>query len=103
MFRKALSDNPGESPFINDSSKIRCPVCLRDFPAMKLVICGITSIRLDKGSISVGRKEICSSLVSEIQVQFHRIGCETYIIPQGVNGTYRWEKKKWCQLRHFTR
>ena len=67
---------------------------------LNLVICEGPSIRLDKGSISVGRDEIGSSLVGNNHVLFQRTGCETYSIPQGVNGTYRWEKNKWCQLKN---
>ncbi|MCD4656245.1 MAG: protein kinase [Planctomycetes bacterium] len=125
LLRRALSDNPSKrpymqewldtlldafnkihqcnecgAPFVNDSSKFRCPTCLKVLPSLKLVISGGPSIRLDRASINIGREEIGSSMVSNNHATIERTGCETYIIPQGVNGTYRWEKKKWCQLKN---
>ena len=126
LLRRALSDNPSDrpymqewlsvlldafnkihqcnecgAPFVNDSSKFRCPTCLKDFPTLKIVITGGPSIRLDRASIEIGREEIGSSLVSNIHATIERAGCETYIIPKGINGTYRWEKNKWCQLDNY--
>ena len=85
---------------MNDSSKFRCPVCSRSFPALKLVITEGPIVRLDKSAISIGRDEIGSSLVSSNHALFERTGCETFIVPQGVNGTYRWDKKRWIQLKN---
>ncbi len=86
------------APFLNDSSKTKCPLQGHPFPGLRLHVNG-SLIPLTNGAVVLGRNELGGSQkISVRHAVFRRVGVETTVESLGVNGTYRFNGSDWVRL-----